>query len=34
MLFTFADTNANVEYIARLLEDGQDGEQEEADEDT
>jgi hypothetical protein len=32
MLFTFADINANVERILRLLEDG-DGEQEELEED-
>jgi hypothetical protein len=32
MLFTFADINANVERILRLLEDGHGGEQEEPEE--
>jgi hypothetical protein len=32
MLFAFADINANVERILRLLEDGNDGEQEEPEE--
>lgn len=34
MLFTFADINANVERIFRLLEDEQDGDQEELEEDS
>jgi hypothetical protein len=32
MLFAFADINANVDRILRLLEDGNDGEQEEPEE--
>ena len=32
MLFAFANINANVERILRLLEDGNDGEQEEPEE--
>jgi hypothetical protein len=32
MLFTFADINANVERIVRLLENGDDGEQETSEE--